>query len=114
METRISPISANRNAHIGLVRDNKGFHAEASRGTGGSEVEGGERVKYVIEKNIPMPKNGAGANQLYPFSDMEIGDSFSVEKESFKKACQSASMFGAKHGKKFSGRQSELRIWRIK
>ena len=32
----------------------------------------------TIEKGVPMPKNGAGRHSIYPFAQMEIGDSFAV------------------------------------
>ena len=38
------------------------------------------KMKFKIEKNIPIPTQKNRRTSHYPFNDMEIGDSFVVEK----------------------------------
>jgi len=70
---------------------------------------------FQIEKGIPVPETpGRG---LYPFADMDVGDSFFVggEVSARSKAVSAASWFGKRNGLKFSCRNVDggLRIWRV-
>jgi len=76
--------------------------------------------EFKIEKNIPYKKKEHGS--IYPFKDMEIGDSFLVTKCDRKKymAVSSALNFYIKQSNptwKFSIRKVDtlsIRVWRIK
>ena len=78
---------------------------------------------YKIEKGIDIPSNGGVGTQLYPFDDMETGDSFSAP-ISKKSNVQQAVM---RHNKtnpetrfitrtvKGRGRSgTKIRVWRVK
>lgn len=68
-------------------------------------------MNYVIEKNVPTPKVFGRGCSKYPFSQMQVGDSFVAD----KKARCAATNFGKRHGLKFSSRAEgdSIRIWRI-
>ena len=80
---------------------------------------------FDIEKNIKLTKTQKVAGESkYPFSKMEIGDSFFVsenaEKPTANTVRQMAHNFGKKSGAKFSarvvveeGKGRGLRIWRV-
>lgn len=81
-------------------------------------------MDFVIEKSVEMPvrKGGRGAPTIYPFGDMDVGDSVVVEGSSASgnesNAYSSAKAHGKRYGKKFSGRKEPgmpgfIRIWRI-
>ena len=63
----------------------------------------------LIDKNIPMPG-------LYPFAQMQVGDSFLLL-PTMRRATVSvaAQRYGAKHGAKFTVRKvpDGLRCWRV-
>lgn len=68
-------------------------------------------MKMEIEKGIELP-------QRFPFSKMEVGDSFAVPADIKKTIIStSASVYGRRNGKKFSVRKDalgQLRCWRVK
>jgi len=66
---------------------------------------------YKIEKGVPMQKH---KSDVYPFSEMEIGDSFFVEGGDKYKLGPAASSSGKRHGRKYSVRLVEggYRVWR--
>ena len=71
-----------------------------------------------IEKNLPIEglNKSKGRTPIYPFHDMEVGDSIFVEGQAITGgAYQSAGIHGKKYGKRFSGRTVEggVRIWRV-
>jgi hypothetical protein len=35
-------------------------------------------MTFKIDKNVPMPKISKGRPRIYPFPEMEVGDSFAV------------------------------------
>lgn len=72
-----------------------------------------EKVEVKIEKNIPIPIK---CYSRYPFSEMEIGDSFLVHSALIKSIRTDAYMAGKRLSKKFSTRRVSdgVRIWRIK
>lgn len=81
--------------------------------------------KFKIEKNQPMPEtfDGASSRGIYPFDEMEVGDSFFVpckKENEFKSAVQSVHYANSKERKKESGKifkrsqiGSGVRIWRV-
>ena len=70
---------------------------------------------YTIEKNVPIPEN-RGRLSKYPFGEMELGDSFVVEKEKMNTIRTNCSTYGKSHKKKFVVRKDgdKIRCWRIK
>ena len=71
--------------------------------------------KYEIEKNISMPK-ARSSKYNFPFDEMEIGNSFFVDKSEFSRARASASIYGKANNKKFETRVGAKggRVWRTK
>ena len=70
-------------------------------------------TEYVIERNVPV-KRVYRSRKNYPFSKMEVGDSFVTKNKSVR---TSAYYFGKKYGSKFKVgvlEDSEFRVWRIK
>lgn len=69
---------------------------------------------FKIEKGIPLAARSRGREKIYPFSDMEIGDSFLTEN---KKVGRAAIQFTKRrnNGWKFATRNegNGVRIWRI-
>jgi len=71
-------------------------------------------MKYMIATEIPLPP----ARTLYPWQDMEVGDSFLVpgphDKVSGGKVRSAACDYGRRNGKAFSVRAEcdGLRVWR--
>lgn len=73
--------------------------------------------EYKIEKGVPTPHK---TDRVYPFSQMEIGDSFFIPNLSTSDGrYQSVSSAGRgqfkRHNKKFSMRSENggVRVWRI-
>jgi hypothetical protein len=71
---------------------------------------------YTVDKSVPIPKIRQGT--VYPFAEMEVGDSFFVpvqepSKASSIRACASA--YGKKNNVVFSCKQVEggVRVWRV-
>lgn len=80
--------------------------------------------EIIIEKNIPISPDGRGVRCFrYPFSKMEVGDSFQVEfvkKKSAPSASSSAFLYGKRTKTKWTSRVTKVdgkhfvRVWRIK
>lgn len=83
-------------------------------------------TQFLIEKGLPIPemlKKGrplAGCNGLYPFAQMEVGDSFLVpfspSRTSNPDVYSPLSHYMRRHpGKNFTCRKVDggLRVWRI-
>lgn len=70
---------------------------------------------YKITKGIPLPTRSN--NHLYPFGDMEVGDSFEVEAGKKDTVSGASLHYAAKNkGKKFSTRKmpdGSYRCWRV-
>lgn len=62
-----------------------------------------------IEKNIPIPT----ASPKYPFSKMDVGDSFLTTEKSVRSSCV---IYSKKTGVKFSCYVVDggVRVWRVK
>jgi hypothetical protein len=78
----------------------------------------GARATAAIEKGIPLPQEARGRRRLWPFADMEIGDSFFLPGESAE--CQrvlrnASSHYQRKTGAVFATRSVEggARVWRV-
>jgi len=72
-------------------------------------------VAMKIERHIPVPPETA-TRQLYPFPDMQVGDSFLVLDADWIKNLRSAAyMYGRRHGVKFTIRKygEGWRLWRV-
>lgn len=69
--------------------------------------------KLVIEKGVPVPPRKY-RTRVYPFSDMEVGDSFKLDDRKKSVEC-AASYYGRRNGKKFACRKDGdgVRVWRI-
>ena len=71
----------------------------------------------VIEKNIPVSKPSTRVTELYPVQTMEVGDSFSLTADEFKRDCDIIRQFSYNHGLKFSicryGAMNGYRVWRV-
>ncbi len=79
----------------------------------------------IIDKNVPIPDVIAKGKGIYPFQEMEIGDSFAIEFENYDQArrkqislCNSSSRIKRLYGKTFKTyidyEKKEVRVWRIK
>lgn len=69
----------------------------------------------IIEKGIPIPKIKRGRPPKYPFSEMEVGDSFAVSKEDVKNVRNCASRFTRINGGWFFvvSQKGSWRCWRM-
>ena len=74
---------------------------------------------HTIEKNIPFTAPDGGRRRIYPFHDMEIGDSFFTTR--VRQARGAAYQHGKIHYMKFVSRRQTskegkvgVRIWRVK
>jgi len=76
-------------------------------------------MKAKIDKNIPIPKSGRGRKgylcDLYPFEEMEIGDSFFTDEDG-RNFSGKVYTVGKRLNKKFSvAKEGDgCRCWRIK
>ncbi len=68
-----------------------------------------------IEKNIQVPHEYPRTSHKYPFSEMEIGDSFII-KSNHRLVAAAAVMYAKRNNMKFSVRKFEggWRCWRVK
>ena len=74
---------------------------------------------YPVENNIPLPKPAQGRPK-YPFSALELRQSFIVpcedwDRERVMNSLTSCRANAQRHGKKFAMRQvpSGVRVWRV-
>ena len=87
-----------------VVRGNRVWRTEFKEPHKGVEMS-----KYKVDKNIPMPP--PLYLSVYPWRDMEVGDSFKFEDEEKQKISDSAYSYGRRNNKKFAIRGN--RVWRI-
>jgi hypothetical protein len=69
---------------------------------------------YKIEKNVPIPKGYARTK--YPFSKMEVGDSFVVEDVNYNRVRQAAYSYSFRNDIKLSvkrGLDGKFHCWRV-
>ncbi len=80
-------------------------------------------MNIKIEKNVPITESKSGFKKghkistVYPFSDMDIGDSFVVPggKKEQSHVCSAANRWSRRHSGKFTTRREgeTVRCWRI-
>jgi len=68
-----------------------------------------------IEKGIPIPNDGRGRPSRYPWTTMDVGDSFFIPGKTAHDFSGIASGAGFRTGRKFTTRTVEggVRVWRI-
>ena len=71
-------------------------------------------VSIDIQKNIPIPPEKK--RNVYPYKDMEIGESFFVPTGKIQIVCNANYRTGKQLGKKFIARKENegVRVWRTK
>jgi len=82
--------------------------------------------EIVIEKNVPLPERIRSSSDEFPYSRMEVGDSFAVPvppDEAYHTGVYAARVrgtvcaWGKKHGAKFTvllvDQKTKVRIWRV-
>lgn len=70
----------------------------------------------VIEQGIPAPlRTGSGRKRIYPWLEMEIGDSFIVGDGNPRRMFSIASIASKRHGMRFACASTTegVRVWRI-
>jgi hypothetical protein len=75
---------------------------------------------YAVEKNIPIPELATLQVVIYPWTDMEVGDSFLVPlegrtpKQIRDRVAPAASKDAARHNRKYTLRSvcGGIRVWR--
>jgi hypothetical protein len=74
-----------------------------------------ERIMFKIEKNLPVPPP-AEKVRMYPFLDMEVGDSFAYPSNTHHTVRSSMYSYTRNTTMKFSFRKlgEESRCWRVK
>jgi hypothetical protein len=79
-----------------------------------------EPPAYEIEKGVPLPpriRNREANRSKYPFTRMQVGDSFFVRgRQAMNRIRTAASWAAARHGMKFSCHKMDggIRVWRTK
>lgn len=71
---------------------------------------------FQIEKNVPTPEHtGSGTKPKYPFSEMEVGDSFFAPGMKARALINATQWHANKTGKKFTCATVEggARCWRV-
>ena len=74
------------------------------------------KFKYVIVNSVPIPVHAY--NREYPFSEMEIGDSFRTRptRTAFENTRYASIRYGLRHNMRFASRWNDgkdPRLWRI-
>jgi hypothetical protein len=66
-----------------------------------------------IEKGVVMPVKRSQV--VYPYEDMEIGDSFKVDGGTLQAMCYQNRKWGKKLGRVYTARKSDdgVRVWRV-
>jgi len=69
---------------------------------------------FKIEKNVPAPIK-RHPSTIYPYGEMEVGDSFFAPEEMKTRLRTAATVFKRKTGRNFTIRQVEggIRVWRV-
>jgi hypothetical protein len=77
---------------------------------------------YRVEPGVPIPQivgpatmRGLPKPHIYPFADMQVGDSFLVPEGCGQRARQAATAFARRHGVKFlvAATDAGRRVWRV-
>jgi hypothetical protein len=74
-------------------------------------------AQYKIDRGVAMPES-RGRRRKYPLAEMQVGDSFTVNRNEVDALRTAASWFGRRNGRKYSIRcvdpiKGEYRCWRI-
>jgi hypothetical protein len=71
----------------------------------------------LIERNIPIPPRQRSVGSIFPFSEMEIGDSFAFSQAELKSVPSAIQQFRRSHSDyHFTTRRLDderLRVWRV-
>lgn len=72
-------------------------------------------IEFKIDKDVSYPEYGDHPLRKYPFHKMEVGDSFEVSSDLWRKIKNASWQYGNDHSKKFSVRKTATgyRCWRI-
>lgn len=74
-------------------------------------------MTFELEDDVPVPSSGRYKTKSYPFSTMEIGQSFLLNQSDAQHARMAAAQYKLRHpGWKYASRQVEqgvVRLWRI-
>ena len=75
-------------------------------------MKGEVKMNIEIEKNIPIPPEKR--RNVYPYKDMDIGESFVVPSAKIQIVCNANYRAGKVSGKKFIARREGdgVRVWR--
>ena len=69
--------------------------------------------EFKVEPNIPIPGGTQARRNRYPFADMDINDSFAMEKSQMESVRRNAHAYAARHdGVRFVFRQMDENTWR--
>lgn len=72
---------------------------------------------YLIDKGVPVPMKRSNTLEIFPFSEMQPGDSFWVPTGAFRAdfVRTAAHLWRSKHGWTFITRKESdgLRVWRM-
>jgi hypothetical protein len=71
-------------------------------------------TQIKIDKGVPIPAPNFGPISKYPFTELEVGDSFFVKEKQTVMASACAG-HGKRHNKKFTTRSENggTRVWRV-
>jgi hypothetical protein len=70
---------------------------------------------FEVEKGVPAPKPGATGRSIYPWPQMEPGDSVQVPEHDWTKVCQSVYIYRHRNPETvWTVSRSQQRIWRVK
>ena len=72
-------------------------------------------MTFEIEKGVPLIAAHRTRPEKYPWTKMNVGDSFFVPGVSIQTMVGSATPAGRRHGRKYTTRKVEggVRVWRI-
>ena len=69
-----------------------------------------------VERGIPIPRKISGARGIYPWREMEVGDSFLIEGLTAKYRSRIAAAQSTRDNRKYATRkvgENAYRVWRI-
>lgn len=69
----------------------------------------------AIDDDIPAPLPVSSGRRLFPWHELEVGQSFLAPNRSTHSVASSATVFGRKLGRKFRTAKVEggIRVWRV-
>lgn len=71
--------------------------------------------KVQIDKDIEQPSRNTGSRGPYPFSDMEVGDSFFAPGVTTSQMGNRCQYYKLRYGRHFTARKVDggVRVWRV-